>query len=232
MLGLVPARGGSKAIPGKNLAPLAGRPLLAYTAEAALAARRLHRVVVSTDDPAIADAARVMGLDAPFLRPTEIAGDTTPILPVIRHAMDWCESQGTAVRLVVLLQPTSPLRRSEHIDEAVALAETTHAETVVSVIAVPHNLTPDSIMVEEGGKLRPYLDQPMVLRRQEKRRYLARNGPALLVVRPSAIRRDTLYGDPTVGYEMETQFSIDIDDLEDLWLAEQYLQRAHGTAAQ
>lgn len=225
VLGLIPARGGSKAIPGKNLAPLAGRPLLAYTTEAALAATRLDRVIVSTDDAAIADAARDLGSEVPFVRPASLAGDTTPMLPVIEHAIDWCEKDGSPVGMVVLLQPTSPLRRAHHIDEAVGMAGTQNAETVVSVVEVPHNFSPDSVMVEDGRRLQPYLDEPMVLRRQEKRRYLARNGPAILAIRTSVIRRGVLYGDPTLGYEMDAEASLDIDEPEDLWLAEQYLQR-------
>lgn len=232
VLGLIPARGGSKGIPGKNLVALAGKPLLAYTVEAALAARRLDRVIVSTDDSAIAEAARTLGAEVPFLRPAELAADATPMLPVIEHALDWCAANGAPVRMVVLLQPTSPLRRARHIDDALALAENREAETVVSVVAVPHNFAPDSVMVEEDGRLKPYLDGPMVLRRQEKRRYLARNGPAILAVRGEVIRRGALYGEPTLGYEMDAVSSLDIDEPGDLWLAEQHIRRDHGATAQ
>lgn len=230
VLGLIPARGGSKAIIGKNLTPLAGRPLLAYTTSAALQATRLDRIIVSTDDAAIAKEAIALGVEAPFLRPADLSGDTTPMLPVIQHAVDWCEKDGTPVGMVVLLQPTSPLRCAEHIDEALALADAENAETVVSVVSVPHNFSPDSVMVEQDGQLLPFLDGPMVLRRQEKSRYVARNGPAILAVRGSAIRRGTLYGNPTVGYEMTAATSIDIDEPEDLWLAQQYLTRKNGIA--
>jgi CMP-N-acetylneuraminic acid synthetase len=231
VLGLIPARGGSKAIIGKNLIPLAGQPLLAYTISAALQASRLDRIIVSTDDTTIAKAAIAMGVEAPFLRPAELSGDTTPMLPVIQHAIDWCEKDGTPVGVVVLLQPTSPLRRAQHIDEALALADIENAETVVSVVSVPHNFSPDSVMVEQDGRLLPYQDGPMALRRQEKSRYLARNGPAILAVRVSTLRGGTLYGDPTVGYEMSAATSIDIDEPEDLWLAEQYLTRKNGNTS-
>src|SRR6185312_12148312 len=116
ILGLVPARGGSKSIPRKNLAPLAGKPLLAWTADAALAARRLTRTVLSTDDVEIAELGRTLGLDVPFLRPAELAADATPMLPVMRHAADWFAARGGTVEAVVLLQPTSPLRTAAHID--------------------------------------------------------------------------------------------------------------------
>jgi CMP-N-acetylneuraminic acid synthetase len=225
VIGLIPARGGSKGIPGKNLVALAGKPLLSYTSEAALSARLLNRVIVSTDDTTIAAAARELGLDVPFLRPAELSGDGTPMLPVIQHALAWCEGAGIVVSMIVLLQPTSPLRRAQHIDAAIELAAATQAQTVISVVKVPHNFAPDSVMTIDDGRLMPYADGPMILRRQEKPEYLARNGPAVLAIRASTIRQGTLYGEPTVAYEMDAESSIDIDDPEDLWLAEQYIRR-------
>jgi CMP-N-acetylneuraminic acid synthetase len=232
IIGLVPARGGSKAIPGKNLVPLAGKPLLAYTAEAARAARSLDRILLSTDDEKIAAAGRTLGLEVPFLRPAELAGDNTPMLPVIAHALDWCEHEGKSARAVVLLQPTSPLRRARHIDEAVSLLLDKNAATVVSVMAVPHRFTPGSLMTAGAdGALKPLLQGDMVLQRQDKPRLFARNGPAILAVRAEVVRGGALYGEPTLGYEMDAASSFDIDEPEDLWLAGQYLTR-HGAAAQ
>jgi CMP-N-acetylneuraminic acid synthetase len=232
ILGLIPARGGSKAIPGKNLAPLGGKPLLAYTAEAARGARVLDRVLLSTDDEKIAVAGRTLGLEAPFLRPAALAGDNAPMLPVIAHALDWCEREGRPARIVVLLQPTSPLRRAHHIDEAVSLLLDKDAATVVSVMAVPHRFTPGSLMsAASDGRLKPLLDGEMVLQRQDKPRLFARNGPAILAVCAEVVRGGALYGEPTLGYAMDAESSLDIDEPEDLWLAEQYLRR-HGAAAQ
>lgn len=231
VLGLIPARGGSKAIPGKNLVSLLGKPLLAYTGEAALASKSLDRIIVSTDDGAIAAAARGMGLDVPFLRPADLAGDETPMLPVIVHALDWCEANGMGVAAIVLLQPTSPLRQTRHIDGAVDLLHDTDAETVVSVVSVPHRYAPESVMTMSDGRLTPFSDGPMILRRQDKGLVYARNGPAVLAVRTEVIRRGALYGDPTLGYEMDAASSLDIDELDDLWLAEQYLRRRHDNPA-
>src|ERR1041385_2573127 len=118
VLGVIPARGGSKGIANKNLVPVCGRPLLAYTADAVRASRRLARVIVSTDDRAIADAARALDLEVPFLRPSDLAADATPMLPVLQHAVDAMNAAGFSADTVVLLQPTSPLRRGEHIDRA------------------------------------------------------------------------------------------------------------------
>jgi CMP-N-acetylneuraminic acid synthetase len=231
VIGLIPARGGSKAIPGKNLVALAGKPLLAYTAEAARAARRLDRVLLSTDDDKIAAAGRALGLEVPFLRPAELASYDTPMLPVIAHALDWCVREGKPARAVVLLQPTSPLRRARHIDEAVTLLLEKNAATVVSVMAVPHRFTPGSLMVAGAdGALTPLQDGRMVLQRQDKPRLFARNGPAILAIRTDVVRDGALYAEPTLGYEMDAESSLDIDEPEDLWLAQQYLLR-HGAAA-
>src|SRR6185312_8054385 len=146
VVALIPARGGSKAIPRKNLAPLAGKPLLAYAAEAALAARSVDRVLLSTDDDEIAAAGRTLGLEIPFLRPPEIAGDDTPMLAVIAHLLDHLKAESAAPEALVLLQPTSPFRTARHIDEAVALFRARRADSVVSVVAMPHQFTPTSLM--------------------------------------------------------------------------------------
>src|ERR1041384_5143897 len=109
VLGLIPARGGSKGVPRKNIRLLAGKPLLQYTAEAALSARKLARVILTTDDEEIAETGRQCGLEVPFLRPAELAQDDTPTLPVMQHVVDWLEKQGEAYEAICLLQPTNPL---------------------------------------------------------------------------------------------------------------------------
>jgi CMP-N,N'-diacetyllegionaminic acid synthase len=226
VVGLIPARGGSKSIPRKNLAMLAGQPLLAYTAAAAVGARRLDRTILSTDDEEIAEFGRSLGVEVPFLRPAHLAGDAVEMIPVIRHVLDWLADQGIAAATLVLLQPTSPLRQARHIDEAVELLDTSRAETVVSVVEVPHQYGPASVMTRhEDGRLTPFLSGPAILRRQDKPRVFARNGPAILAVRCAALRRGTLYGEPTVGYCMSAADSLDIDEPDDLWLAEHYIRR-------
>lgn len=227
VLGIIPARGGSKAIPHKNIALLGGRPLLAYTCDAARSSRRLSRLILDTDDPEIAAAGQACSVDAPYLRPPELARDDTPIVPVIQHALRWLqEREGYTPEAVVLLQPTSPLRRAEDIDAAVELLEASGADTVVSVVAVPHQYNPVSVMrLEPDGRLVPFLEGPLVLRRQAKPRVYARNGPAVLAVRRATIEQGLLYGEHVRPYEMGRIESLDIDDPLDLELAEFYLQR-------
>jgi CMP-N-acetylneuraminic acid synthetase/SAM-dependent methyltransferase len=216
VLGVIPARGGSKGIPNKSLAIAAGRPLLAYTADAARAATRLTRVIVSTDDAAIADAARSVGLDVPFMRPASLAADDTPMLPVLQHAVQVMRECGFAADIVVLLQPTSPLRRAEHIDAAVDLLERSGADSVVSVVEVPHQFNPVSVLRLDGDRLKPFVDGPLVTRRQDKPRVVARNGPAVLAVRTSVLEDGSLYGDDCRALPMSRDESLDIDSPRDL----------------
>jgi CMP-N-acetylneuraminic acid synthetase len=217
IVGLIPARGGSR---GKNLWPLRGKPLLVWAIEAARASSRLTRVVVSTDSEEIAALARAHAIEV-LDRPAELAGDETPMMPVIRHALG---ALGP-VDVLVLLQPTSPLRRPDHIDQALlVLLEDAGRDAVVSVVEVPHQYRPESLMRREGGRLVP-LVAGAPLRRQAKQVVYARNGPAVLALRPDRLG-DDLYGGDVRPYLMDLRDSIDIDEPADLRLAEFFLDDA------
>jgi CMP-N,N'-diacetyllegionaminic acid synthase len=224
VLGIIPARGGSKGLTGKNLQSLGGRPLLAYTADAARASRRLSRIVLSTDDEAIASAGSQLGLDVPFVRPADLALDETPMLPVLQHAVRSL-APAFVPDAVVVLQPTSPFRRAEHIDEAIQLLETSGADSVVSVVEVPHRFNPMSMMTLDAGRLKPLVAGELILRRQDKPRVYARNGPAVLAVRTRVLDRGSLYGDDCRPLMMGADESIDIDTAADLAYAEHLLPR-------
>lgn len=220
VLGVIPARGGSKGIPNKNLALLCGRPLLAYTADAVKESKRLTRAIVSTDDERIAECARSLGLEVPFMRPSSLAGDDVPMLPVLQHAIDTLESDGFTADIVVLLQPTSPLRRGEHIDAAVYWLQRVRGDSVVSVVEVPHQFNPMSVMRIDDGLLKPFLEGPTATRRQDKPRVYARNGPAVLAVHTRVIREGSLYGNESWPLDMSPEDSLDIDTPWDLRLVE------------
>jgi CMP-N,N'-diacetyllegionaminic acid synthase len=216
VFGLIPARGGSR---GKNLWPLAGKPLLAWTVEAAQASSTVTRIVVSTDSNEVAAAARELRAEV-LPRPAELARDETPTRAVIQHVLD--ELGGCDV--LVLLQPTSPLRKPEHIDESVQLLLETGADSVLSVVEVPHQFRPISLMAIEEGRLIPLVaDAPT--RRHDKPVVYARNGPAVLALRPDRLG-DDLYGGDCRPYLMELRDSIDIDEPYDLELAECLLHDA------
>lgn len=225
VLGVIPARGGSKGIPNKNLLEVAGKSLLAYSADAARASRCLTRTILSTDDPRIADAGRALGIDVPFMRPADLAMDASPMLPVLQHAVREMSGRGFRAEAVVLLQPTSPLRRPEHIDRAVEMLVATGADTVVSVVEVPHQFNPASLMQLDADRLRPLGEGPIVLRRQDKPRLYARNGPAVLAVRTAQLERGALYGDDTRALVMAPEDSLDIDSPWDLELLDFILSR-------
>ena len=182
---------------------------------------RLNRILVSTDDDEIASVARQLGADVPFLRPVHLAADDTPILPVLLDLLEALKRREQyRPDVLVLLQPTSPFRRAEHIDAAVDLLVSSGGDSVVTVVPVPHQFTPASLMRADAGRLVP-LENAAPLRRQDKPQLFARNGPAVLVLRVSSLTPDgSLYGADTRGLVMSREDSLDIDDALDLKLAE------------
>ncbi len=224
-LALIPARGGSKGIPRKNLVPLAGRPLIEYAITAGLNSKRSDRVIVSTDDEEIARVSRAAGAEVPFTRPAELANESAPMVGVVRHALSWLtEHDSWQPDAVALLQPTSPLRTAAHVDTAVALLGDTGADTVVSVVELPHRFSPYCVMREEDGLVHDFWTAPVPfdrLRRQEHPRLYARNGPAVLVTRSRVVTEsDSLYGERVAPFVMPSADSIDIDEPFDLEFAE------------
>lgn len=229
ILGVIPARGGSKSIPHKSIVPLGGKPLLAWTAEAALQARGLRRVILSTDDPVIAAVGRSFGLDVPFLRPVEMARDQSPAIDLIRHALTWLEEHESArPDAVMLLQPTSPLRNAQHIDAAVDLLTSTGADSVVSVVPVPHQFNPVSVLKLVDGRLVPFVEGPLITRRQDKPVVFARNGPAIVLTRRPILEQGRLYGPDCRPLIMAADESADIDEPRDLEYVEHLLARRAG----
>jgi len=224
VLAIVPARGGSKGVPGKNLRLLAGRTLLEYVATAARESARIDRIVLSTDSGEIAKAGRAAGLEVPFERPVELAQDDTPMLPVLRHAIEEIERGGWAPAYIVLLQPTSPLRRPLHIQEAVSELIETGADSVVTVIEVPKHLSPDYVMRIEDGHLRPFLPEgERITRRQDVRPAYSRDGTVYAFRRDTIDRFGNIYGDNCRPLVIAARESLSIDTPEDWAAAETIL---------
>lgn len=229
VLAIVPARGGSKGVPRKNVAELTpGRTLLHYVAEAARGTVRVDKVILSTDDEEIAQVGRDAGLDVPFMRPPELAADDTPMLPVLQHAIGHAASGGWVPEYVVLLQPTSPLRRWQHIDDAVSLLVNSHADSVVTVVEVPKHLSPDYVMKIEGGTLRPFLPEgARITRRQDVRPAYYRDGTVYAFRRDTIERFGNIYGDRCLPLLLEARDSLSIDSPED-WAAAARILAARG----
>lgn len=226
VLALITARGGSKGIPGKNIAPCGGRPLLAWTCDAAHAPC-VTRAIISTDDSAIADVARAEGIEVPFMRPAELANDTAKSIDVARHAIETLAAAGWQTDVLVLLQPTSPLRTAAHVETAFALLRP-ELEAVVSVVEVPHRFAPWNQLLFDGSTVRDYETRELPFdrfRRQGQPTLYARNGPAVVVSRATTIANGSFYGTTYAPYVMESHDSIDVDDRFDLELADWLLRR-------
>ena len=227
VLGLIPARGGSKGVPRKNIRLLYGRPLLAYTAEAALSSERLARVILSTDDEEIAAVGRSCGVEVPFLRPAELAQDQTPTLPVVQHALRSFEERGERFDAVCLLQPTNPLRRAEDIDACIALLEQNEADTVVSVLAVPAEYNPHWVYFQTAdGRLQLSTGEATPIpRRQDLPPAFHREGSVYVTRCEVVLESQSLYGERLLGYQINPERSVNIDTSEDWERAEWLLQK-------
>lgn len=227
ILGLVPARGGSKGIPGKNLRVVCGRSLVARAVESGLESRLVSRVLLSTDSEAIAGEGRKAGAEVPFMRPEELAKDDTPSLAVVTHALEWLErSEGRLPDILVLLQPTAPLRRGGHVDEALELLISSGARSVVSVARVPGHHHPAWQFSIRDGALYPFLEGTKVApRRQDLPPTYTRNGAVYAAYVKTWLEGGFVYGPGCVPYVMEPEDSVNVDGPEDLALAEFFLAR-------
>ncbi|HEY7879163.1 MAG TPA: acylneuraminate cytidylyltransferase family protein [Gemmatimonadaceae bacterium] len=225
VLAVIPARGGSKGVPRKNARLLGGRPLIEWTVAAALGARTLSRVIITTDDEEIAALGRAAGAEVPFLRPAALARDDTPMLPVIQHAVGWTEERGEVVDAVCILQPTNPLRRPSDIDDCVDLIVRNGADSVMSVLPVPHEYNPHWVYeeAEDGGLRLATGERTPVTRRQELPRAWHREGAVYVMRRDVVMRDGTLYGAHIVGYPMDPSRHVNIDDVDDWARAEQLI---------
>ncbi|NLH10450.1 MAG: acylneuraminate cytidylyltransferase family protein [Holophagae bacterium] len=227
VLGLVTARGGSKGIPHKNLAPLLGRPLLAWTADAALRAHNLARVVLSTDDVSIAEVGRALGLEVPFLRPPELARDDTPTLPVLQDVVRNLEAAGEEYDAVFTLQPTNPLRLPSDIDGAIGLLERTGADSVIGVTPVGDWHPARMKAIEPSGRVidPPFAEAFEGQPRQTLPQLYLREGSVYVTRRDVLMVRGSIKGDDCRAWIIPEERALNIDTPFDLWLAEQMLRR-------
>ena len=224
VLALVPARGGSKGIPDKNIRPLAGHSLLYYAAQAAAASGVVDRMLLSTDSTQIADEGRRAGLEVPFMRPAALGQDDTPMLPVIEHAVLELSDSGWEPEIVVLLQPTSPLRTGTHVRDAVQALRQTGADSVVTVVELPRHLSPDYVMKIDGGRLVPFLAEgARITRRQDTRPAFVRDGTAYVFWTKTLRHTRSIYGDRCHPLVVPPHESITIDTPDDWDAAERRL---------
>lgn len=221
VLAVIPARGGSKGIKDKNIIDLCGKPLIAYSVIAGRESAYIDSVVVTTDSDRIAKAALEYGAEVPFKRPDELASDTARSLDVILHAVRWLKERGRIYDIVVLLQPTQPLRTAADIDGAL---EKYMSEGMRPLISVTEAEESPVLMrtVNENGLLEKVLDMDCSLRRQDMRAYYIIDG-SIYINAAAELDEDTNFGDNPVPYFMPRERSVDIDEYKDLEKAAEYL---------
>lgn len=215
ILGVVPARGGSKGIPMKNVKQLNGKPLIAYTIEAALASN-LDKTIVSTDCKEIAKISSEYKAEV-IMRPGKLAQDNTPTLLVLQDLISKITDKYDAI---MTLQPTSPLRTTSHINEAInTFIKNGNADSLVSVIKVPHNFMPEKLMIYDGKYL---TGSSIVKRRQDMNVIYARNGAAIYITKTDKLDQ-YIFGGKILPFFMNKLDSIDIDEIEDWGIVERLL---------
>jgi CMP-N-acetylneuraminic acid synthetase len=222
-IAIIPARGGSKRIPRKNLAMLAGRSLLEWTIRAARESKYVSSIVVSTDDPEIAAEARRLGVDVPWLRPADLSRDDSPTIDALVHAAQWAFDNLGSPEWGVLLEPTAPLRRGHHLDAAIEKLAASDASCVASVSAVPHNFHPEELLTVDQDKVTPYLPYRTMntrnLRGQQSDVYLP-NGLVYAFRMKSLLETHSLYGEKTAALITPWEDYLDIDTEHDLKCAD------------
>ena len=226
ILALIPARGGSKGIPHKNITPLAGEPLIKYSIDAAKQSKYIDYVLVSTDDAEIADIVKKYGAKVPFLRPKELASDTAKTIDAVLHAIETLRKAGETFDSLVLLQPTSPLRTAEDIDKAIETFYQFNRQPVVSVSEVSdHPILIRTIeQTPNGDRLKPLLDGSSTVRRQDMPPFYRVNGS--IYINPiEEISQTTSFNDNPVPFIMQKNHSVDIDEPIDLRIAEWIAER-------
>jgi len=216
ILGIIPARGGSKGVPSKNTKLLGELSLLAYTAQSALASQLLTKVILSTDCPSIAAVAQHYAIEVPFLRPETLATDTASSIAVVQHAVSYLENQGEFFDGICLLQPTSPFRPKGFIDLAIQKFIKEEVDTLVSVLPVPHEFNPHWIFEpNEKGLLRIATgEEEIIKRRQDLPPAFFRDG-SIYITKTSVIKTGSFYGTKLSYIENHPDFYVNIDTLED-----------------
>ena len=227
ILGIIPARGGSKGIPRKNLVPILYKPLIAYTIEAALQSKHLSRLIVSTDDEEIARVSLKYGAEVPFNRPPELATDSALSIHVMQHALREMEVlEAKKYDAVVMLQPTTPLRIGSDIDAGIDLLFNSGADSVISVVAVSSHHPFRMKQILEDGRLVNFIDQGFedMRPRQDLPPVYIRNGALYITRRDVLVNENNVTGKDCRAYEMPEDRSVNIDSESDIILAEYYLK--------
>lgn len=219
ILALIPARGGSKGVSKKNIRPFNGRPLIAYTIEAALSSEKINKVIVSTDSEEIAGIAKQFGAEVPFMRPDSLAKDKTPDFPVIEHVVTWGEENNYDPSIIVFLRPTNIFRTGKDIDKAIELLIDSEFDSIRAISHAPY--PPYWMKRIEDNKLVPFIQTGLEeTRRQDLPPVYMGNGTIEVIKKETITKKKTRFGDHIGCYHMSDASRIDIDTELDFKLAE------------
>ena len=225
LLAIIPARSGSKRLPRKNILDLAGKPLIAWTIEAALESKYIDRIVVSTASKEISSISRKYGADVPFMRPDELATDETTSIDVVLHQLDQLEECNDSYSYVILLQPTSPLRTAENIDESVELLKSRNSDAVISVCKVEHSPLWCNTIPADGSLLNFLDDSILNKRSQDLNQYYRLNGAIYLCnIKLLKKEKNFFLKSNSIAYKMNEEQSIDIDSKNDFMCASMQIE--------
>ncbi|WP_432662694.1 acylneuraminate cytidylyltransferase family protein [Wukongibacter baidiensis] len=225
ILAFIPARSGSKGVKDKNIRELAGKPLIAYAIEEAIESKIFEDIILSTDSQEIADIARNHGASIPFLRPKELATDESPTIDAIFHCLDYLKGKGKKYDAIMLLQPTSPLRKFHHIREAYKLFNEKQADFTVSVCECDHSpLWTNTI--DKDLKMDHFIrDEVKNVRRQDLSKYYRLNG-AIYIAKVNRLTEErSFFGKNNYAYIMSKLSSVDIDTVEDFMYADFIIEK-------
>ncbi|MCO5237721.1 MAG: acylneuraminate cytidylyltransferase family protein [Chitinophagaceae bacterium] len=225
MLGVIPARGGSKGVPRKNIKLLGGKPLIAYTIEAAKRSK-LNKIVVSTEDLEIAEIAKQLGAEVPFMRPDSLSQDSTPTIDVVIHVINELEKIGEEFDYICLLQPTVPFRTKSEIDESIKKIISEKADSLISVRKVPHQFNPHWTFIKKGSGFLKIAtnDKSVITQRQLLPEAFYRDGSVYITSTNILIERHSLFGDKLAYLLNESQRFVNIDTLSDWNEAEKIVE--------
>ncbi|MDP2939780.1 MAG: acylneuraminate cytidylyltransferase family protein [Candidatus Omnitrophota bacterium] len=225
ILAIIPARGGSKGLPQKNILPLVNKPLIAWTIKQALKSKYLDRVIVSTDSLEIARISKKYSAEIPFLRPSGLASDKAKMTDVVLHVIDWLKKRGKIYDLIMLLQPTSPLRSSEDIDKSIKLLFKKKARAIVSVCVSEHHPYWNTILLR-NGKIKGFLKPEFIDKNRQQLPIFYRLNGAIYLAYTSYLKSyKSFLGSSTYAYIMSPERSVDIDSTFDFKFAEFLLSR-------
>lgn len=229
ILAVIPARGGSKGLPGKNIKKLCGKPLIAWSIEQAKNSKYLDKIIVSTDDKNIAEVAKEHGAEVPFLRPAKLANDLTPTVDVLVHLINYLESRKVIFDALMLLEPTSPLRDVKDIDNSIIELFDSNADSVVSVSEVQSTHPNFLVKIDSNNDfIIPYIKNFKVKRRQDLEKLYFFEGSVYIAKISIIKQKKTFYTDKTIAHIMPKWKSFEIDDYVDFLIVETLMKNRNS----